>query len=275
MRSLLLLISLTAILTAQDAREIVRRAAETDRKDAEIVRNYSYLQREVITDLDSSGQTKKSETRTVEIAWQEGSPYRRLVARNDQPLSPAEQKQEEDKLQWNIEQRRKEAPELRHRRISEAEQKQQKQREPLREVPDAFDFRLLREEPLNGAETYVIDATPKPGYKPKSSESVFLPKVKMRLWIEKSQYKWVKADIESLDTIAIGGFLIRVAKGGHLMLEQTRVNNDAWFPKHVSLSASLRILLVKGIHRSYDYQFSDYKKLSGDSRGVSTEPTAK
>ncbi len=41
----------------------------------------------------------------------EGSPYRRLVARNDQPLSPKEQKKEEDKLRRSIEERRKETAE--------------------------------------------------------------------------------------------------------------------------------------------------------------------
>ena len=274
-RRLLLLVCLPALLAAQDLREIVRRSVATDQKDAEIARNYTYLQREVSTDLDNSNQPKKTEIRTFDVTLQDGSPYRRLVARNDQPLSPAEQKQEDEKLKLNIEQRRKETPEQRKRRIADFERKRQKQREPLREVPDAFDFRLVGEESLNGGETYVIDATPKPGYKPKSSEAFYLPKVKLRLWIEKKQYKWIKADVESLDTITIGGFMIRLAKGSRVGMEQTLVNNEVWLPKRITLSASLRLLLVKGLHKSLDFSFSDYKKFQTDSRIVSTEPIAK
>ncbi|MBZ5621933.1 MAG: hypothetical protein LAQ69_24885 [Acidobacteriia bacterium] len=275
MRSLILIVCLPAVLAAQDARQIVVRAVEMDRKDAEIARNYTFLQREVDSDLDSSGKPKKTQIRTFDVTLQEGSPYRRLVARNDQPLSPAEQKQEEEKLQKGIEQRRKETQAQRDSRIADWRRRQERQREPLRELPDAFDFRLNGEEALNGGEVYVIDGTPKPGYKPRSVSTSFLPKVKLRLWIDKRDYQWVKVEMESLDTITFGGFLVRLAKGGHLMMEQTRVNGEVWLPKHVTLEASARLILVKGFHKSLDFTFSDYKKFQTDSRIVSTEPIAK
>src|ERR1051325_4708447 len=180
-----------AILAAQDAREIVRRACELDQKNAEIARNYTYIERDEESDLDSAGRPKNRQIRTWDVALQEGSPYRRLVARNDQPLSPKEQQREEQKLQANIEQRREETPEQRQRRIADWERRVQQQREPVKELPDAFDFRMAGEEQLNGGDTWIIDAAPKPGYKPKSSGASFFPKVKARLWIAKSDYQWV------------------------------------------------------------------------------------
>ena len=59
----------------------------------------------------------------------------------------------------------------------------------------------------------MIEGTPKPGYRPKSASTAFFPKVKLHLWIDKNDYQWVKIDIESLDTISFGGFLLRLAKG--------------------------------------------------------------
>jgi hypothetical protein len=135
------------------------------------------------------------------------------VARNDQPLSPKEQKKEEDKLRKSIEERRKETAEQRARRIADWERRRQRQRDPLKELPDAFDFRLAGEEALASGEVYVIDATPKPGYKPKLPSAAYFPKVKARLWIDKNDYHWAKVELETLDTISFGGFLVRLGEG--------------------------------------------------------------
>ena len=145
----------------------------------------------------------------------EGSPYRRLVARNDQPLPPKEQQQEDEKLREasnNAARRRRIRSE---RRIADWKRKQEKQREPLEGVPDAFDFRLAGEERIDGVQVYVIDATPKPGYKPSSSTASFFPKVKVRFWIAKQDYQWAKVDMETLDTITFGGILVRLSRGSH------------------------------------------------------------
>lgn len=271
MRFLVLISCLPLLLAAEDARDIVRRSCELDQKNAEVARNYTFLQRQVESDLDSSNQPKNTQIRTWDVTLREGSPYRRLVARNDQPLSANEQKQEDEKLQKSIELRRKETPEQRDRRIADWHRRQQRQHEPLQELPDAFDFRIVGEESLSGGEVYVIDATPKRGYKPKSSATSFFPKVKARLWIDKSDYQWAKVEMDTLDTISFGGFVLRLAKGGHLTLEQTRINREVWLPKHITLQASARLILVKGYHKSLDITFSDYKKFQSDSRIVSTE----
>jgi hypothetical protein len=261
---------LPALLYAQDAREIVRRAVEADRSHSAAARNYTFLQRNQMKEFDGGGKLKKSDDRTWDVTLLEGSPYRRLVARNGKPISAEEQKAEQDKLQSGIEQRRHETAEQRDRRVADWHHKQEKQREPLQEFPDAFNFRMAGEESLEGAAVYVIDATPKPGYKPKMSSASFFPKVKARLWIDKSSYAWVKIDMETLDTISFGAIVLRLAKGSHLEIEQSQVNGEVWLPRRVALEASARILLFKSLKAQFLYTFSDYKKFQVDSRVVST-----
>lgn len=268
---LIALLCLPTILVAQDPREIVRRATEVDRGNTEIARNYTFLQRQEKRETDSSGKVKSVESETWDITLQEGSPYRRLIARNDQPLSEKDQKKEEEKRRASDELRRKETPEQRERRIAEWEHRQKQRREPLRELPDAFNFTLVREESLNGGQAYVIDATPKPGYRPKSASAFFLPRVKARLWIDKNDYQWIKAEVESLDTVSFGGIVVRMAKGSKLVLEQERVNHEVWLPKLVSFRGAFRILLVKGYHGEFNINFRDYKKFQADSRVVSAQ----
>jgi hypothetical protein len=269
-RLLLLVLALPAVLSAQDPTrdplEIVRRSTELDRRNTEISRSYTYLERQEHRDLDSNGKLKKTESETRDVTLLEGSRYRRLVSRNDQPLSPKEQRQEEERLQKSIEDRRKETPEQRERRVADWERRQQKQSEQLKELPEAFTFTLAGEEALNGGEVFVIDGAPKPGFRPKSGSAAIFSKIKLRLWIDKKDYRWVKIDLESLDTITFGGFLIRLAKGSHVHIENARINNEVWLPKRAVIKGSVRIALVHLMRGEIIYTYSDYKKFQTDSR---------
>ena len=86
------------------------------------------------------------------------------------------------------------------------------------------------------------------------------------MWIDKKDYQWVKVDLESLDTITFGGFLLRLAKGSHVTVENTRVNNEVWLPKRVDIKGSVRVALVHVMRGEIIYTFSDYKKFQTDSR---------
>src|SRR5262249_23253391 len=151
MRLLRLLAVLAPALAAQDAHEIVRRAVEVDGGRAAAVRNYTFLQRQETRKLDGSGRVKETETVTYDVTLVEGSPYRRLVARNDRSLSAKEEKDEQEKLRRSNELRRKETPGQRDQRIADWHRKQEDQRRPLKELPDAFDFKIAGEENIDGA----------------------------------------------------------------------------------------------------------------------------
>ncbi len=268
MRLLLLLSLACSLLPAQDAHEIVRRAVDLDKNNDDNWRNFTYVQHQIDRQFEGSGKVKSEADRTWDVTFVEGSPYRRLIARNGQPLSAPEQRAEDDKMQWNVEQRRKEAKDQHDRRVAEWRRRQDRQREPLKEVPDAFDFQIVGEETINGVEVWVIGGVPKPHYKPKSASAAILQKMKARLWISKRDFHWVKLDAETLDTFTYGAFLLRIGKGAHITMEQARVNGDVWLPTRIALSGSARILLVKGVRAQLDIVYSDYKRFTATSRVV-------
>jgi hypothetical protein len=276
MRLLALCVSLPCLLAAQnapDAREIVRRSIELDKKNEAVARNYTFLERNETRILDRSGKPRKApDIRTFDVTLLEGSPYRRLVARDDRPLPPLDERREQEKLRRSIDERRKETPAESQRRIAEWDRKQQRQREPVQEIPDAFDFQLAGEETLNGRDVYVITAAPKPGYKPKLAAAAYLPKLKGKLWIDKRDNEWVKAEFETLDTIWYGGILLKFGKGGRVTFEETRVNNEVWLPKRIAVSLSARVMLVAGTRVEIEIAFSNFHKFQADSRLVTERP---
>jgi len=266
-----LLLSACCVLSlaaAADPKEIACRAVQRNAHNDVIARQYTYLQHNDVRTLDGAGHVKDRNRKTFDITLLEGSPYHRLIARDEKPLPPDEEKKQQELLKQSIEQRRKETPEQRRQRIADWDRKRNRERENLAEVCDAFDFHLAGEEQIDGAPVWVIDGTPHAGYKPKSREASYFPKIKGRIWVAKSDYTPIKITIENLDTISIGAFLFRLAKGGRIDVEFTRVNDEVWMPQHVGINASARIFLVKGYHLDADYTFNGFKKFSAESRIV-------
>jgi hypothetical protein len=265
---LLALLALCSTLSpAQDLRQIIRHAVELDAKNVELERGYTFQERRELHELDGSGKVRRQEIRTWDVLPMEGTTYRRLLARNDVPLSPDEQRNEDEKLRWNAEQRQKETPAERQKRVGEWEKRQQQRmHEPLKELPDAFNFASAGEAVVDGRTCYVIDATPRPGYQPKSSAAGYFPKIKARLWIDKAEGQWVKVEAETQDTISFAAFLLRVAKGTRYTAEQMRVDDGLWVPKRVWYKAYARVALVKVVQLEVDSKMADYRKGAADVR---------
>lgn len=254
---------------AQDVHDIVRRAFELNQKTEDASRDYTYIQRQHTRMLDGNGKVKRESCKTEDITILEGSSYRRLIARDDKPLSPAEQQQEDERLRYADEERRKEPPAQRAKRLAEAKKRHDERTAPFREVVDAFDFKLSGEETVNGAPAWIVDATPRQGFKPKSSAASMLPKFKGRLWISKADYGLVRIDAETLGTISYGTILFRLAKGSRIHIDLEKVN-DLWLRKHIAIQLSGRVMLVSGIHAEIEFDYRDYRKFQADSRVIAT-----
>jgi hypothetical protein len=259
---------------AADPREIVRKAVELNVRDTQLANEYNYLQRQETRELDRSGKVRARKDETWDIIELEGSPYKRLVSRDGHPLSAAEQQSEEQKLEAASEERRNETAGQHERRLEEWHHRQERQRQPLRELPDAFNFTLASEESLDGRPVYLIEAVPKPDYKPKSTYTAFFPKVKIRAWIDKADLEATRIEIEPTDTISFGGFLLRLDRGSRIVIEQTRMDDRFWVPRRVSVLAEGRVMLLKSLSREMEYSFTDYKKFQVDSRVVYLHPAA-
>lgn len=247
---------------------MVRRALVEDAAAAAATRNYTYLEHQELRTRDGS-KMKVRESNTWDVTILEGSPYRRWIQHNGQPLDSKDQAKEEEKLRRSIADRRQETPEQRQQRIADWNRKEERQHEPLHEIPDAFTLRFEPETVMEGQAVYVISGTPKPGYKPKSKNAFFLPKVKGRFWIAKQGFQAVKIEFETLDTISWGGIVARVSKGTKVDVEMAHVNNEVWLPKRILVSGSARVLLVKGYTGELDLSYSGFKKFTVDSRVLS------
>src|SRR5258707_8673309 len=120
LRPLILVVPLAAAFAADpDPAGIVRRSIGVESENARRARNYTFLQRTEDRDLDAKGEVRSRKSKTHDVTMLEGSSYRRLIERDDRPLSPEEEKLEQDKLRKSIEDRRHETEAQRAKRLAD------------------------------------------------------------------------------------------------------------------------------------------------------------
>jgi len=252
-------------LTEAQIRDLIRNSADKDVENNKRKQDYTYIRRDEERKLDSKGKVKSTESKTYEIMILAGEHAEKLIATDDKPLSEKDAKKEDEKIQKLVSKGEKESENDRKKRLAKAEKEREEERQFVREVADAYQFHLRGMEDVNGRPSYVIDANPLPGYKPRLKDAKILPKVRIRLWIDKVEQQWVKIDIECIDTFSIGLFLARVNKGSTIHVEQTRVNDEVWLPRYLNLKVDAKIALLKNFDAEYDVTFKDYQKFRTDA----------
>ena len=256
----------SGVISQAQFRELLRYAQDREVENEKRLRDYTYVEREEEHKLDGKGQVKKVESRTSEVLEVYGEQVERLIAKDDKPLSDKEAKKEEEKIQKVIDKRKDESEGDRRKRLEREEKERQEDRKFVLEIADAFNFRLVGSEVLDGRDTWAIEAEPRAGYQPKERATRLLSKFKGRVWIDKAEGQWVKLDITAIDTVSIGWFLARIHKGAHIVAEQTKINDEVWLPKHVAVQIDVRLALVKNFNEDVDETFRDYKKFRTDSK---------
>ncbi|HYK51155.1 MAG TPA: hypothetical protein VEU94_15625 [Terriglobales bacterium] len=255
-----------APLAQDQIRDFIREAAEKDMENDKKQRDYTYIQREEEHKLDGNNQVKSTESRTYEIMVLYEEPVRKLIARDDKPLSESDARKEDEKIQKIIEKRKNEREGDRRKRLEKLDKDREEGRQFVKEIADAYNFRLVGEENLDGRETLVIDAEPRPGYEPHMKDAKFLPKFRFRVWMDRAEKQWVKLDLQCIDTVSVGLFLVRLHKGSNIQIEQTRVNDEVWLPRHIALKLEARLALLKGLNMAEDVTYRDYKKFRTDTK---------
>lgn len=255
----------TMVASAQDPAAIVRKSVERDQSNWDRRKDYTWTARRTERHFASDGRLQFTKTEAWDTVILYGEPYRKFFERNGKPLSASDQRKEEEKFDKAVAKLKNETPAQHARRLAEDEKDRRKQREFLREVPDIYQFRLEREDKVDGHPVWVISATPKPGYQPKNSDAKPLTKVKGRVWIDEAEYQWVKLEAETVDTISFGFFLARLSAGAKLMFEQTRVNDEVWLPKRSIVSGNARLVGVKKLSGDEEIDWTNFRKFRVNS----------
>ena len=245
-----------AAATQPDATEIVRRSVQNIEADWKQAPQYSFVERDVQSKRHSAPTIK-----SYQVLMIDGSQYNKLIAVNDHPLSAGEQAAEEAKLRAEILRRGHESERERHKRIAKFLREREQDHAMLKEMVDAFDFRAAGETSVNGHECWVFNAEPKPGYQPKTRETKVLSGMRGKLWVDKSQYQWVRVEAEVMRPVNMYGIIAKVGPGTHFFLEQGPVAGNLWLPTRFSVNVKASALGFINEDSADDETYRQYKPM--------------
>lgn len=248
------LLVLVVLAFQPNPQEIIQRSVEANRANWKEAEKYSFTERDVESKSDSVEMV-----RTYDALMVEGSPYNRAVAENDKPLSSERQVEEEQKLRQEVDKRQRETKKERGQRISKYSRDRDQEHALLLEMANALEYTVVGDENLDGHDVWVLQATAKSGYQPKTREAKILTGMIGKLWIEKATYQWVRVEAQVIKPVLILGFIAKVGTGTSFVLEQEPMTGSLWLPKHFSMKVNTTILGI--IHRNYgeDETYSNYR----------------
>jgi hypothetical protein len=247
-------------LSEEQMRELVRAVGQNFQTNYRKRRDYTYIWHDVDRKLDGKGQVKSTESKTYEVMRLYGEPVIRLIEKNDKPLTREESAKEEERIQKLADKRKNESDEQRRKREAQEEKTREKDRAFVSDVAEAYNFRFVGSETLNGRDAWVIAGEPRPDFHAQENEDGWLAKLHGKLWIDKSEMQLVKVDVSVVDTVAFGWVLARVHAGSHLVYEQTRVNDEVWLPLHYEGNIGVRVFVFKNDNEEAEGTYRDYKK---------------
>jgi hypothetical protein len=244
-----------------DARQIVGPSVAATERSWQARDHYTYTERDEDRRLNSLGQVKSENVDVTRMIVVNGARFEQLMQRNGQLPSAKEQKKSDDDLD-----------KLKHETTDEQTarlRKDQDNRAFLRDVLEAFDFRLINEEVISGRPAYVLQATPHPGYHAHGKYGKMFSRVEGKLWVDKQDFGWIRVDGQVTQSFSMGLFVARVERGSHIIMEQTCVGDGVWVPKRIEIRATARILFLKSLGIDRILTYSDYRPVADGPYSVS------
>jgi hypothetical protein len=261
-----LMVFAVAACAAQDVNEIVRRSLERDLRNQRALDDYTY-EVKTINRTYAGDSVKKTETEVEEVLQIDGSRYRRKVEENGKPLTAAEAKREQEKMNREMARRRAESPGQRQKRIQDEAKQRDDMRKMRQDIGAAFDFRLLGEASIQGAKCWKVAADPKRDAVRLRSDmgKRLLPKMRGTLWISQASYEWLRVEAEVLDTIRFGWMLASLSKGSSFQMEQAQVAAGLWHPLRFAARIKARGLVIP-FNAGTEVEFRNFRKFATESR---------
>jgi hypothetical protein len=206
------------------------------------------------TDITNTDGTKQVDVR--EVIPLAGTPYDRLILKNGRPLTPSERRREDRKYERAVRQRQEETLSEREARI----RKYEEQRAFINDIPNAYTFKLLGEEAVDGRPSWLIGITPRADFTPSTPHGAMLGHIEGKLWIDEKDVQWARAEAHVVDMIGIGWVIARIKPGTQFTLEQIRVENGLWMPRRITIVGAARVMIFHSKTIGEELTWSGYRK---------------
>jgi hypothetical protein len=253
----LLLLTVTPLAHSQtapptDASALVRGAIQNREDAAKTHRPLRYLLRKTDDHRDT----------TKDIIETDQGDVARLIAINNQPLTPEANQAELDRLNTLANN-----PEIQERRHQREQKDAARVDRLMRLLPDAF---LYRDQgttpcPSSGKTCHHLTFSPNPIFEPPDVEANIFRGLAGDLWIDQAQERLTRLNAHVIANVDFGwGILGKLDKGGTIQLEQSDIGGGDWELTTLKLHLKGKALMLKSLDIQLTEQATHFSQvLSG------------
>src|SRR3954464_4168106 len=240
--------ALPALAQNANANELVRRAIQNEDRASNGGPRYMYRLR----------SEKPERTVVKEIIETNDGLIARLVSVNDQPPTAEQRAADDKKLEKLLND-----PEEQSKRKEEQKKDEERTRLMVKSLPDAFLYQMDGNDVINGVPVARLSFTPNPDFDPPARETMVYRGMHGHMWIESKEERLVKMDAQLFEDVTFGwGILGRLNKGGHFLIEQSKLGPSRWETTRMDLDFEGKALMFKTIKIREVETVSDFRPVA-------------
>jgi hypothetical protein len=238
-------------------------AVDAHQKEIEkLVEQYTCDKSQEEFSVDKHGALKSNDTEEDQVFYLGGDEIDRVVKKNGKPLSPAEEKKQDDHIQKALrDYQKKQAKEAKEAKEGGEPKKKDDGDLKISDFLKIDRFTNPRWETYRGHEVIVFDFEPNPAFKPTSMAEHLLHELSGAIWIDQQDADAVRLEAHFTDSFKLaGGVLASLQKGSAFTFEQAKINDEVWMPSYLEVHFNAKVLLFAGFSGNFIQRYSNYQK---------------
>jgi PAS domain-containing protein len=189
------------------------------------------------------------------IETKEGSISRTILI-NGKPLTQEQRTSDVERMKKLVDD-----PAERARREKRTKQDEDKYRELLKAIPDAFIFKYDG----NDGELTRLSFTPNPHYSAPTRELTVYHSMTGHIWVDRAALRLAGIEGKLMEDVRFGwGLLGHLDKGGTFKVVQKNVGDNHWDAVSVDLNIQGRAIIFKTLNIKQKQVFTDYRRVPDD-----------
>lgn len=207
----------------------------------------------ITENLNGDGEVKKTERETYQQYPLEGVLYEELVAKEGEPLSADDARDERKRREEFVEDVRK--------RVEKGEEPLPEDENRIEfndELFERYELRLVGDDVVDGHLCWIIAISPRAGDLPvRRRVDNALNNATGRVWVSKEDYGLARIEFEMAKSVRFWGGILGTLRNTVGLMEFTRTADHVWLPVTMDIKLDLRILF-RNIRRRMIREWADY-----------------
>lgn len=198
---------------------------------------------------DKQGKETQEYTGLYEVSPSGGRLVDRLIAENGRQLTEKKQAEEDRRVEKEME------------RLAAGRKNEREIEFTASDFLRCCSIESLRRETWKGRRVLIADFAPRPGHKPQNLVEKLIGGLAGNVWIDEEEAQIIRLEARLTEKFRVGGGLVASLGSCTVLIEQEKINQDAWLPSRIEVDLVARVFLFFGVDTHQVIRYSDYQKV--------------